>query len=200
MHPTIQRLAASADEFRDRAERVSKSSAERRAVAVTAPPPVSLDEREANLLKLTQNAQDELKRLTAQREQLAELEAQAATIRQSISETDSRVDALATEASQGSRLTVISGGDLPMTALLDNRFKTSTFGVLAGVAIPLGFLIIRGNLRRRYRVCDDAAADLLDQAPFVAVLPDLQPGGTLVGAASRCIHDLRHTRFIITSQ
>jgi Mrp family chromosome partitioning ATPase len=86
---------------------------------------------------------------------------------------------------------VISGGDRPMTALLDNRTKTAGVGAMVGVALPVGVLILCGTLRRRYRFCDEVAADLHGRVPFVAVLPELTGDGAIGAAAVHGVHDLR---------
>ncbi len=190
-HPLVVRLTAAAQECRAQVERYAQEMESRRAGSGTGPTPMSLHDREANLRKLTQAAQDDLKRLAGQRDALTNLETQAAALRQNLSETNSRVDALATEASLGSRLTIVSGGDEPMTALLDNRAKYAFVGAMGGLTAPVGLLIAFGLLRRRYRFCDDIAADLTNRVPFVAVVPDLNECPTLAPAAAHCVHDLR---------
>lgn len=190
-HRTIIQLTAIAKECRERLSEYAQECEKRRASTETGASPLTLKEREQNLRKLTQGAEDEIKGLAAQRAELALLESQAATLRQNLSETDSRLDALATEATAGSRLTVVTSGDEPMTALLDNRAKVATVGMLMGFAAPTAGLIFFGALRRRYRFCDDVVSDLSGRVPFVAVLPDLDEAPALSPEAAHCVHDLR---------
>jgi succinoglycan biosynthesis transport protein ExoP len=192
VNPVVVRLEASALAYRERAARFAADCEARRTARGGADPsPMSLGEREDKLRILTRTAEDEVKLLSAQRTQLAALEDRAAVVRQSLHETDSRVDALLTEASLGSRLTVIRCGDKPMTALRDNRAKAAASGALAGMAAPVGLLILAATLRRRYRFSDALAADLVGRVPFVAVVPDVAHGGAMDSVAARCVHDLR---------
>jgi len=195
-HPLVMQLEAAAKECRQRVEEYALAYETWRSERTAGPTPMSLAEREANLKHLTQIAEAEMARLSDQRVKLSSFELQAAALQKNLLETESRLDALATEASFGSRLTIISSGEKPLTALLDNRAKLGAAGALAGIALPIGLLILRGTHRRRYRFADEVAADLTGRVPFVAVLPGLAvapnaPAGTLGMAAARSIHDLR---------
>jgi len=124
-HPRIIQLEAAVVQNRLRLEQFVHDCDVSRADRAAGPSPVSLTEREANLRRLADSTEQEMKRLAARRAQLTVFEAQSATIQQDLKETDARLDALTTEASLGSRLTVINNGDQPMTPSLDNRAKAA---------------------------------------------------------------------------
>jgi Mrp family chromosome partitioning ATPase len=151
----------------------------------------ALSERAARLRTLLQSAEKEMRQLASQRDTLKDLETQVATSRQQLLETSARLDALATESAMGGRLTVVSGGQRPMTANLDNRLKMMGVGAAMGAAAPFGLLIVAAAVRRRYRSGEDLAADLAQRAPFVAVLPRVDTLGATSSIAARCVHDVR---------
>jgi len=190
-HPKIVQLKAAAEASQQRVDDYVRQYEVLRSNRASGPSPVSLTERETNLKKLVDATEKEMKQIAARRALLKIYEEQSATIQQNLKATDARLDELATEATFGSRFKVIRNGDLPMTASKDNRVKVAAAGALAGLAAPLGCMILLDRLRRRYRYCDEIAEDLQARVPFVAVLPDVSNGGKLGSAASRCIHDLR---------
>jgi Mrp family chromosome partitioning ATPase len=192
-HPTIIRLAASAKECAEQVEKCNLAAEERRAASTDTTPPVSLADREASLIALVKTADDEVKQVAAQRSRLKILEDQATLLRASLNETNTRLDALATEATLSGRLTIVSAGDRPLTAVLDNRAKSAAVGAVAGLGLPLGAMVLLGAHRRRYRFADEIAADLSGRVPFVAALPDLVDLGPLGAVAAHCVHDL-HVR------
>ncbi len=190
-HPNMIWLNGLANECRDQVAKYTRLCEAREAAANAGAAPMTLKDRQANLQRLVKAADAEMAQLIARRAQLKSYDDQAAIVRQSIAETDSRLDALATEASLGGRLTVINSGDLPMTAMLDNRGKYSALGAVAGMALPVGFMIAGTLRRRKYRFCDELAADMVDRVPLIAVLPDVKAAAGLGAAAGQSIHDLR---------
>ena len=122
-HRVVIRLEASARELRSRVAEYTQACEARQAATDNGPSPVSLSERADSLHKLAIAADEEMRQLAAERTQIADFEDKATTLRQSLKETDSRLDSLATEATLGSRLTIITGGEKPMTAVVDNRAK-----------------------------------------------------------------------------
>ncbi len=190
-HPTMIRLEAAVAESRQRVQKYVQEYEIWRSNRASGPSPVSLADREANLRRLAEATEEEMKQIAARRAQLTVFEAKSAAIRESLKETEGRLDALITEASLGSRLTVISNGNKPMTASTDNRAKVAAVGAILGSGIPLGLLILQGSIRRKYQYCDEVAEDLLTRVPFMAVLPDVSASSMLGSAASRCVNDLR---------
>ena len=195
-HPTIVRLQNSLDACRSQILALPRSpgapapSASQPALAVD-PTPRLLMEREGKLRILLDSALAEMKQLSSEREKLKGLDEQAVALRQQLADTDSRLDALTTEASLGGRLMVVSGGDRPMTALLDNRIKMTAAGSVIGGAAPFGILMLSAMFRRRYRSGEEVAEDLAEHVPFVAVVPEVEGPGAMGMMAARCIHDIR---------
>lgn len=186
-HPTIARLENAIQASRVQIAALPKPDG-------TAPNPVasrSLKDRETSMRTLLDSAQVEVRQLASERERLKTLETDATALRLQLTETDSRLDALTTEASLGGRLAVVSGGDRPMTALLDNRTKMAAAGVAAGAVAPVGLLLLSAMVRRRYRSGEEVAEDLAEHVPIVAVLPEVDGPGALGMMAARCIHDIR---------
>lgn len=191
-HPVIKRLEAAAEECRARLARCMTACSATEEDGTPGELAKALTQREASLREAANAAEVEMNRLAEQRTRLGALETQAAAARQSLAETDSRIDALTTEAAVGSRLTVISEGDKPMTALRDSRAKTAGFGAMAGMMAPLGGFVLAGMFKRRYRFCDEVATDLVERVPFVSVLPNvIDDAATINGLAAHCLHDLR---------
>lgn len=190
-HPIVIRLRAAIEEDRRQVEECVHKSAMLRSQRAAGPSTVSLTQREANLRQLAASTEKEMKRIAARQAQLTIFEHQSAAILQDLKETDGRLDALTTEASLGSRFTVISNGDIPMTPSLDNRLKVAFAATLSGGAIPLGLMILLAGIRRQYRYGDELAEDLLKRVPLVALLPEVVSDGELNSWASHCIHELR---------
>jgi Mrp family chromosome partitioning ATPase len=189
-HPTVVRLEALLRECRERMAQQTAESEARRAARGTAISPVPLAEREEKLRALTLSAEQELETLAAQRAQIASVDARAAKIRDGLAEADARRESLKSEGAQN-RLTVVTGGEAPLTALVDQRAKTASLGGAAGLAAAVGLQIVYGTRRRKYRFCDDVASDMLPRIPFVAVLPELDGDEETSATAVHCVHDLR---------
>ena len=191
-HPLLIRLESSVVQCRNRLEeciRESNSLHSRQTPGASAPP---LVEQEATLHRQIMNADREMENVESRRNQLAELGDQAATIKQNLKATNERLDALATEASLASRMTVVNAGDEPMTPTLDNRAKFATAGGLTGLALPVAFLIGVRTLRRRHRYGDEVAEHLSGRAPFVAPIPEVHVRSMINSdEAARCVHALR---------
>ena len=190
-HPMVIRLQAAVREDQEQVAKCEKSVEASRLARTQVISPVDLREQETTLVRLSAAAEDEMKQLAAQRSHLMTLSQRAAELRQSLSEVASRMDVLTTEASLGSRLTIVSGGDKPMTAQLDSRLKTTTLGAAFGGAAPIALLILLAATRRRYRNPIEVAEDLATRVPFVAVLPAVDPGAIFDAEAARSIHQLR---------
>lgn len=151
----------------------------------------SLDEKAASLVGMIGDAERDLRDVTTRRADLSSWIAKAAPIRQSLQETDMRLDALKTEASASNRLTVISAGEVPMSPLLDNRLKSAALGgFVAGVGSLAAFVMLV-SVRRRSRFSSDVADDLRDRVPFVVALPDVLHSPSLASDAVHRIHELR---------
>ncbi|MBX3375534.1 MAG: hypothetical protein KF678_00855 [Phycisphaeraceae bacterium] len=191
-HPTVIRLENAIEACRQRLASLPQSSSPSTTPiqAATVVPKLLL-EREAGLKELLVTAQNEMRLLASERENVKRLDEQAGVLRQQLADTTARLDALATEASMGGRLMVVSSGNRPMTALVDNRAKMAAAGMVVGGLAPLSLLVLAGLVRRTYRSGEELAEDLAGHAPFVAVLPDVTGPGAIGQMAARCVHDIR---------
>jgi Mrp family chromosome partitioning ATPase len=190
-HPSMVRLQAAVVECRRRVQQCVQDYPSRRPNLPLAPSPLELVERAARLHRQIQASEKETQQIDARRAQLAAFQEKAAALAQNLKATDARIDALSTESSLSSRLTVVSAGDEPVAPSLDNRARCAAVGGLIGLGLPLGFLALAGSIRRRYRYGDDLARDLRSRVPFVALVPEVIEGGAMNSAAARCIHSLR---------
>lgn len=190
-HPTIIRLQAAVRACDEQMKQLANRRDQRVDSGAADPAPKSLRDREASLRALCQAAQGELTQLSSARERLKDLDVRATAIRAQLADTDSRLDSLTTEGSLGGRLSVVSAGERPMTALIDNRAKMAVSGFVAGFGCSVGSMVLLASLRRRYRFGLELAEDLADRVPCVAVLPEVGSSQELDTLAARCIHDLR---------
>jgi succinoglycan biosynthesis transport protein ExoP len=190
-HPMVVRLRAAVREDEKQIANYAQSVEQLHRARTPVTSTDKLKEQEATILRLCAAAESEINRLAAERSRLTMLGAHAAELRQGLNEVTNRLDVLGTEASLGSRLTIVSGGDKPMTALLDSRPKTAAIGAAVGAVTPLGALILLASLRRRYRNPIEVAEDLATRVPFVAVLPEANPSATSAELVARAVHQLR---------
>ncbi len=93
----------------------------------------------------------------------------------------------------GSRLTVLSSGDIPLVPFKDRRMVYATGGAGLGAAVPVGLLILLGLGRHKIRSSDEAGQDIASRIPLLGVLPALtRPGDAEAQAGTaHCIHQVR---------
>jgi Mrp family chromosome partitioning ATPase/uncharacterized protein involved in exopolysaccharide biosynthesis len=190
-HPAVVRLEATVKVYRDRVERYTNEYENIRAGRGSQTMDMPLPERESKLRELADAASDELHMLAEARSRVSMLEERSEIIRGNLAATEARLDALATEASAAGRLSIVSGGDKPVTASIDSRPKMTAIGIVFGMLFPIACIVLMDSIRHRYRYAEDVAADLQGRASFVAVLPDLSGDSSLGAASARCVHALR---------
>lgn len=190
-HPQVVRLESALKQYRDRVARYTEECELWRSKRGDDTQIMTREEREKKLVELSAAASEELRQLADAGSKLKVLEARAATLRENIAATDARLDALATEATAGSRLTIVSGAEKPTTSSTDNRPKMTAAGLLVGMFMPLAGMVLVGSIRYRYRFGDDLASDLHGQASMVAVLPKMAIDSHLGPASANCMHALR---------
>jgi Mrp family chromosome partitioning ATPase len=191
-HPSVIRLTTLIKAYREQVATLpaeAEEAAPDPAIAAASRKP--LQERETNLREMVQAAQAELNQLATERAQLKRMDTESESLRQQLADTETRLDALTTESSTGGRLAIVSGGDRPVTAVQDNRAKMGAAGALAGACTPFGVLMLATLVRRRYRTGEELAEDLIDQVPFVTVVPQIGTEAAASGLAARCIHAAR---------
>jgi succinoglycan biosynthesis transport protein ExoP len=189
--PLLEKLNAALAESSAKLQQQIRECEQLRNSRKAAPSATSLKDREDRLLQLAESTEKEMSSLSTRKAMLLAREQKAAKIESDLKETDARLDALATEASLGSRFSVISNGDIPLTPSLDNRAKAAGAGCCLGFAITLGLVVLRSRVHRRYRFGDELAEDLKQRVPFVALLPEAGIDKPLNAAASSGIHELR---------
>lgn len=190
-HPLVLRLQAAIREDRDQVAKCEQAVEGLRKAPAQESSLADLKGQEATLARRVADAEADIKRLAEQRSRLVTLAQRAAELRQRSDEVTARIDVLTTEASLGSRLTIVEGGDKPMTASLDNRPKTAALGGALGATAPILALILLAGVRRRYRNAIEVAEDLATRVPFVAVLPAIGEAASEGGDAARAVHQLR---------
>jgi succinoglycan biosynthesis transport protein ExoP len=190
-HPIIQRLEATAKLYRDRVAKYTADYDRLRARRGDQVSDLTVEERESKLQELADAAGEELRSLAGVRSRVALLEQRAEVLHENVSATEARLDAILTEASTAGRLSIVSGGEKPITAAIDSRPKTTAIGLVLGMLFPLGCIILLDSIRHRYRYAEDVAHDLQGRTSFVAVLPDINAQSSLAAASARCVHALR---------
>ncbi|MBL9120393.1 MAG: hypothetical protein JNL80_10825 [Phycisphaerae bacterium] len=190
-HPMLQRLEATVKLYRERVAQYTQEYDSWRSRRGDQTLEMPLADRESKLRELADAASNEFRELAAARSQVGLLEQRAEVLRENIAATEARVDSLRTEASTGSRLSIVNGGDKPMTASIDSRPKTMAIGLVLGMLFPLACIVLVDSIRHKYRYAEDVASDLQGRASFVAVLPDISGESSLAAASARCVHALR---------
>ena len=190
-HPIVARLEATVQLYRGRVERYTREYEGWRSRRGDSAPDLSLPERESKLKELVEAAGAEVRQLAEAKAKVLEIEGRAGVLRDNLQAAESRLDALRTESSTMGRLSIVNGGDKPMTASTDSRPKTTAIGLVLGMLFPLGCIILLDSIRHRYRYAEDVAHDLEGRTSFVAVLPDITLDSPLAPASARCVHALR---------
>lgn len=190
-HPLVLRLQTALHDDADQVARCEKQVEDLRQSRAQVGPTKDLKAQEAALVRRVADAQADIKRLVEEHAHLVALSQRAAELQQKLDEVTTRIDVLTTEASLGSRLTVVDGGEKPMTASLDNRPKYAVLGAGLGATLPIGLLIMLAGVRRRYRNAVEVAEDLATRVPFVAVLPAADEASGAAQDAARAVHQLR---------
>jgi Mrp family chromosome partitioning ATPase len=149
-----------------------------------------LRQQQANLTRLAEAADAELDRLSEGCSRVRTLQARAGELRRDLDKTNERLEVLKTESALGSRLTVVSGSDAPLTVLLNNRPKAAAVGAVGGMMASLAAITLLGLKRRRYRHCKDVSDDFVATMPFIAMLPEAA-NKSLSAVAAQCLHRLR---------
>ncbi len=190
-HPQVVRLEAALAQYRERVLRYTEECEQWRSRRGDEASDMTLAEREAKLVEISRQSSDELRQLALAGDAMKVIEDKTKKVRENIAATEARLDALRTEATAGSRLSIVSGGEKPMTAAIDNRHKMTAAGLFVGMMCPLSAMVLIGAVRYRYRFGDDLAGDLHGKAGMVAVLPRMTVDSHLGPASANCIHALR---------
>lgn len=153
---------------------------------------------ETRLVAAQEQAKAQMAAFAEKRAQLEWLRMDAERFGAELTAVSQRMDALRSEGSGASRLSVISDGQIPLSPRLDRRLKASAAGGVAGAASPIALLLLHGLLLFRYRSCRDAAQDWAGAAPLFMVVPSVSERRGGLGChlaepmlAARSVHHLR---------
>jgi succinoglycan biosynthesis transport protein ExoP len=150
----------------------------------------------ANLKELNHEydqVHEEVQQLAAKRMKGDALKNWLAQVGKDLADVTARSDAIKVEDRAGSRLNVISTGDVPMLPYRDRRLMFAAIGAAIGAIFPVGLLALVGLSRPRYRYSNDATTQMTSDIPLLGVLPTLRgPNDTEAQAGTaHCVHQMR---------
>src|SRR5204863_4168405 len=123
------------------------------------------------------------------------LKGQMEKIAQERDETDRRYRALRLQSGLGSRLSIVTAGEVPVTAFYNPAKKFTAAGAAAGAALPLGVLVLIGLSGGTYRLSRETEQDVArGGGPLLGVLPTLPHDVRDFGEAAdvaHCVHQIR---------
>ncbi len=153
----------------------------------------SLQAEKVALQSLIDRAEADVSTLSTQRQQIERLNASAEKTKTELGELRRRITGLEIESTAGSRLDIISRGEVPIAPVRDLRMAAAGLGGAAGGLFPLALALLFGLASRRYRFSDDAEG-VGRTASLLGVLPEVprgRSGLTLAADAARCMHQIR---------
>jgi capsular exopolysaccharide synthesis family protein len=150
----------------------------------------------SNLKELNQEYEQvhrDVQQLAAKRMKGEALKSWLGQVGKDLADVTARSDALKVEDRAGSRLNVISSGDVPMLPYRDRRLLFAAAGGGVGAVLPVALLALFGLSHPRYRFSGDAAERLTAEIPLLGVLPTLRgPRDTEAQAGTaHSIHQMR---------
>jgi Mrp family chromosome partitioning ATPase/capsular polysaccharide biosynthesis protein len=143
------------------------------AATMATQPTEFLRTQEKRLMALLDNARAEMTTLATEEVLQSRREQNLRRDREESEVISKRIDSLENQEKMGGRLTVISGGEIPLSPEPDRRIKFAAACAAFGGAMPVGLFVVFGLLRRRYKYADETVADLAPSAPLLGVLPTL---------------------------
>ena len=126
------------------------------------------------LSKEYEQIHQEVQQLAAKRMKGEALKSWLGQVGKDLADVTARSDALKVEDRAGSRLNVISVGDVPMLPYRDRRMLFAAVGAGLGALVPLTMLTLLGLAHPRYRFSNDTMAELTEGIPLLGVLPTLR--------------------------
>jgi capsular exopolysaccharide synthesis family protein len=101
----------------------------------------------------------------------------------------------------GSRLTLISTGEIPLSPIKDPRMKLAAVGALAGGVLPVGLILAMSFMWRRYRYADEAEVDATaNNVPLLGILPELKGAGGARDEMLAAAHSIHQVRLSLTAR
>lgn len=136
--------------------------------------PDALMATQASLQKLHQAATEEMLKLGSKRSELQRLELDLEAARKELERTEMGLKTLQKTRGVGSRLTVISTGEIPLSPSRDRRLVLSAAGGLGGFLLPAMLFLGVGLIGGRYRYSDETEAYAAAiNVPLLGILPEL---------------------------
>ncbi len=160
----------------------------------------SIEQVEARLEDLAgvrQRLEEEASALAGRIERLGDLETEMQVVRQRIDETETRLERLALEAPQASRIEVVDAPRVPALPWnTGTKAQLTLLGGLGGMAAGLGAVLLLGLMDRRLRHIDQAQLDL-PNARLLGVLPRLPEDISDPEQATLAAHSIHHIRTML---
>ncbi len=131
--------------------------------------------------------------LLSQKEvELERLKADAANKHHTLDEQTQRMVNLQLETTDGSRLEVISQGDIPTAPARDRRRLYAAAGAFSGVCLPIALAVLIGLVSPTLRFSDET--DSGTKRPLLGILPILGDGVVSPERAAGAAHSIHHMR------
>lgn len=130
---------------------------------------------QASLHTLHKAATEEMLKLGSKRSELQRLELDLEAARKELDRTELGLKTLQKSRGVGSRLTVISTGEIPLSPSRDRRLVLSAAGGLGGFVLPALLFVGVGLIGGRYRYSDETEAYAAAiNVPLLGILPELR--------------------------
>jgi polysaccharide biosynthesis transport protein len=157
--------------------------------------PEQLKSDEANLMHLRDETFAELKTMGNKQREFQRLKADIESAQRDYDELSTRMETLRTEGSIGSRLTVVSTGEIAISPDSDPRYKLLPVGALLGMLFPIACIVGMATLKGKVRYSDETESAIMPEIPFLGILPELGKddleGSDLSVAAAHSVHQIR---------
>ena len=156
---------------------------------------------EVRLMELRNKAKEDLGRIGAARQKLEPILAKLATARAELERVNTRIGALETESLSGSRLSMVSTAEPPVSPDKDLRPWLAGAGGLGGACVPALFMLLRYRVARRvYQYSDETETDVQARIPLLGTLPNLENVSADSDEAAAAAHSIHQIRVTLRSQ
>jgi capsular exopolysaccharide synthesis family protein len=166
-----------------------------RAGVVTAGQSVEkLKENAATLVKMLSDTRAEMRSIGVKQLEFEKLSAQLTKLKGEFDDVGKRMDTLKAERSLGTRLSIISTGEVPLSPSTDKRIRMAAIAGFGGFLLPAALVFGLSFVRRRYRFVDDTAKDsTLLNVPLLGMLPEVgrKFDAEVLHATAHGIHQMR---------
>jgi polysaccharide biosynthesis transport protein len=149
-----------------------------------------------NLKTLYGQENAEMIQLGIETKRYQDLNQQRQTLSDKVSEVNARIEQLQIEGQLGSRLSIVSTGEIPVSPVRNRRLPAAALAGVVGFGLPsllCALLAIPGT--RRYSYGEDAQSNVEGKAPLLGIVPDLDDtvGEHEIADAAHSVHQIRVT-------